>query len=79
MAIFNSARHVLDDQFLLHNEDYELLIQKIDIGEHNWLNFSISNKDKIDLFCRGAKTADEFLRKFNWKDYKQKRAGLIKK
>ena len=79
MAIFNSARHVLDYQFLLKNDDYELLIQKIDVGEHNWLNFSINDKDKIDLFCRGAKAADAFLRKFDWGDYKKIRRKLIKK
>lgn len=77
MSIFNSARHVLDYQFILKNDDYEHLIQKIDIGDHNWLNFSISDEDKIDLFCRGAKAADEFLRKFNWEKYKKIRAQKI--
>jgi NTE family protein len=79
LAIFNSARHVLDYQFLLTNDDYEHLIQKIDIGEHNWLNFSISDEDKLDLFIRGAKAADEFLRKFNWDEYKKIRESLILK
>jgi NTE family protein len=79
MAIFNSARHVLDYQFLLKNRDFEKLIQKIDTGEHNWLNFSMSDEAKIDLFCRGAKAADEFLRKFDWEGYKQIRAELIHK
>ena len=77
MAIFNSARHVLDYQFLLTNEDYEHLIQKIDIGDHNWLNFSITDEEKLDLFKRGAKAAAEFLNKFEWENYKQIRAGLI--
>lgn len=79
MAIFNSARHVLDYQFLLRNDDYELLIQKIDVGDHNWLNFSISDEDKVDLFCRGVKAADKFLRKFDWAGYKKIRKDLIKK
>jgi NTE family protein len=79
LAIFNSARHVLDYQFLLTNDDYEHLIQRIDIGEHNWLNFSISDKDKLDLFIRGAKAADEFLRNFNWEKYKKIRESMIKK
>ncbi len=79
LAIFNSARHVLDYQFLLTHDDYEHLIQKIDIGEHNWLNFSISDEDKLDLFIRGAKAADEFLRKFNWDKYKKIRESLILK
>lgn len=79
MSIFNSARHVLDDQFLLQNKDYKLLIKKINIGEHNWLNFSISDKDKLDLFCRGAKAASEFLTNFDWNNYKKIRADLINK
>lgn len=77
MAIFNSARHVLDYQFLLKNKDYENLIQKIDIGEHNWLNFSISDDDKLDLFIRGAQAAEEFLNDFNWQKYKEIRGELI--
>ena len=79
LAIFNSARHVLDYQFLLTNDDYEHLIQRIDIGEHNWLNFSISDKDKLDLFIRGAKAADEFMRNFNWENYKKIRESMINK
>jgi NTE family protein len=79
LAIFNSARHVLDYQFLLTNDDYEHLIQRIDIGEHNWLNFSISDKDKLDLFIRGAKAADEFLRTFDWEEYKKIRESMINK
>ena len=79
MAIFNSARHVLDYQFLLKNKDYKKLIQKIDTGEHNWLNFSISDADKLDLFKRGALAANEFLRKFEWEKYKEIRRELIEK
>jgi NTE family protein len=78
MSIFNSARHVLDYQFLLTNPDYEKLITKIDTGEHNWLNFSMSDKDKLDLFKRGAKAASEFLDKFNWEEYKKIREELTK-
>jgi NTE family protein len=77
MAIFNSARHVLDYQFLLKNPDYEKLITIIDIGEHNWLNFSMTDEEKRDLFVRGAKAADVFLRKFNWEEYKNIREKLI--
>lgn len=78
MAIFNSARHVLDYQFLLTNPDYEKLIKKIDVGEHNWLNFSISDEDKLDLFLRGAKAAAEFLGEFKWEEYKGIREELTK-
>ncbi|MDO8549708.1 MAG: patatin-like phospholipase family protein [Ignavibacteria bacterium] len=78
MAIFNSARHVLDYQFLLTNPDYEKLITKIDVGEHNWLNFSMPDKDKLDLFKRGAKAAAEFLTGFKWEKYKTIREELTK-
>ncbi|MEW6194343.1 MAG: patatin-like phospholipase family protein [Bacteroidota bacterium] len=77
MAIFNSARHVLDYQFLLKNEDYEKLITKIDVGKHNWLNFSIRDEDKIDLFIRGAKAASDFLTKFDWEGYKAIRRKML--
>ncbi len=76
-AIFNSARHVLDYQFLLQNRDYEKLITRIDIGKHNWLNFNITDSEKIDLFIRGAKAASEFLREFDWEGYKKIRAELV--
>lgn len=75
-AMFNSARHILDFEFILRHPDYRHLVQHIDVGEHNWLNFGISNEDKIDLFVRGAKAAHEFLTTFDWADYKQERARL---
>ena len=78
MAIFNSARHVLDYQFMLKHEDYENLIVKIETDNFNWLDFSIKNEDKISLFIKGAEAADIFLRKFNWEKYKVIREGLIK-
>lgn len=79
MSIFNSSRHVLDYQFLLKNEDYEKLITKVDIGKHNWLDFSISDIDKLDLFIRGARAASEFLESFDWEGYKKIRTNLIQK
>ena len=48
----------------------------IDTGDHNWLNFNMDDKSKIDLFARGAKKAAEFLQEFNWEKYKQIRKGI---
>jgi len=76
-AIFNSSRHLHDYDFLLKNPDYSLLIEKIDIGEHDWLNFGITDEAKLDLFTRGAIAAERFLRKFEWLDYKNIREQLI--
>ena len=78
MSVFNSARHVLDYSFLLQNPDYEKLITKVDVGTHNWLNFLMSDEEKIDLFIRGAKAACEFLKKFDWEGYKEIRASMIR-
>lgn len=72
-AMFNSLRHLHDYDFILKNPDYKLLIQKIDIGDHDWLNFAISDDAKKDLFIRGARAAAEFLRKFDWPGYKKVR------
>jgi NTE family protein len=72
-AMFNSLRHLHDYDFILKNPDYEMLVHHILIGDHNWLNFGLSDNDKIDLFRRGAVAAGEFLRKFDWKEYKRRR------
>jgi NTE family protein len=72
-AMFNSLRHLHDYDFILKNPDYEMLVQHILIGDHNWLNFAMSDSDKIDLFRRGAAAAGDFLRKFDWKEYKKVR------
>lgn len=75
--IFNSARHVFDFDFLLRHPDYKNVISRIDIGNHNWLNFNIDDKGKTDLFLRGARAANEFIRGFNWEEYKIIRQKLI--
>jgi hypothetical protein len=33
-------------------------------------------EEKIDLFVRGAKAADSFLREFDWEEYKDIRRGI---
>ncbi len=75
-AMFNSIRHLHDYDFILRNPDYKLLLEKIDIGQHDWLNFAISDENKIDLFVRGAQAAAKFLRRFDWKKYKNLRLVL---
>lgn len=76
-SIFNTARYSQDDEFLRGHEDYKHLIGYIETGNHNWLNFSLSDDDKIDLFCRGARAASDFLKSFNWEKYKKMRAAKL--
>lgn len=76
-AMFNSTRHLHDYDFLLKNPDFSLLIEKIDIGDHDWLNFGITDEEKLDLFKRGAIAAGRFLRNFDWIGYKKVREQLL--
>lgn len=76
-AIFNSARHTLDYDFIARHPDYRKLVNWIDTGAHNWLNFSMPDEDKIDLFLRGARAAANFLVHFDWTGYKHLRRQLI--
>lgn len=69
-AIFNSARHCLDYDFLHRNPEYKLLVQWIPCKQYNWLDFSMSNETKAGLFREGAERAIEFLQGFDWEGYK---------
>jgi NTE family protein len=76
-AIFNTMRYLHDYDFLLRNKDYSKLIAIVDTEEHNWLNFNLSDEEKIDLFTKGVKAAHDFLIKFKWEDYKKIRQEMI--
>ncbi len=75
-AIFDAARHTLDFDFIVHNPDYRHLVARIKTGSHNWLNFAMSEEDKVDLFQRGAAEAAAFLQGFDWPGYKKLRGDL---
>jgi NTE family protein len=75
-AVYNSARHSMDNDFINKNPDYQHLIQNIDTGDHNWLNFNLDDAAKLDLFKSGANAASEFLKKFDWEKYKEIRRVL---
>lgn len=86
-AIFDSARHTLDYDFIVKNPDYCQLVAYIDVeNQHNWLNFSMGESEKVELFIAGVKTAEEFLcgtpdgkkAGFDWEKYKALRATLAK-
>jgi len=64
-----------DREFIYKNDDFKSLVTSIDTKNHDWLNFNITNEEKIDLFIQGAKAADNFLRNFNWESYKKIRKG----
>lgn len=72
-SVFNTARFAQDDHFLRTNPDFKNLIGYIKTGDHNWLDFGLTNEAKIDLFIRGADAAAEFLKGFDWGKYKDMR------
>jgi NTE family protein len=74
-AVFDAARHTLDYDFIVRHPDYRNLVAHIDTRGHHWLNFMMTDKEKIDLFLRGARAAAEFLARFDWAQYKTIRAA----
>ncbi|MCB0588866.1 MAG: patatin-like phospholipase family protein [Phaeodactylibacter sp.] len=74
---FNTASKIRDFEFIHRHPDYRLLFTNIDVGNHEWLNFALSDEDKIDLFVRGADAAAHFLSSFNWEYYKGERRRLL--
>jgi NTE family protein len=79
-GMFDAIRQQFDFDFLYRHPDYKHLICKIDADQsYNWLDFNISDQNKLGLFKLGAARAIEFLGKFNWEDYKQLRMNLSAK
>ncbi len=76
-AMFDTARHVLDYEFLLGHPDYKQLVAVIPTGDHSWLNFELTRKQQVDLFKRGVRAAEHFLRKFDWQMYKETRQSTL--
>lgn len=66
----DTARRILDREFIRKNQDYRQLVTYIDTDHHHWLNFELSDKDKLDLVVRGIKAGFRFIAGFDWKEYK---------
>lgn len=77
--MFNTVRFNYDKDFLIKNDLYKRGIGKIKVYGFNWLNFGISDAEKIDLFIKGAQAAGTFLigtaesPGFDWEAYKHQR------
>lgn len=76
-ACFEGARNIRDAETIQSSDDFKEIIGFIDVGEHNWLNFSIDDSAKLDLFRRGAQAASDFLQRFEWKKYKSVRRNQL--
>lgn len=74
--IFNTIRNYYDKDFQLKNRVYSQGVGSIPLPEFNWLNFFVSDADKLAMFEKGAEAATQFLLKFNWSEYKNDRAFM---
>ncbi len=77
--MFNTIRFYYDKDFLIKNQFFKKGIGTIPLADFNWLNFFITDKDKIEMFIRGAKTATDFLLQFDWDAYKNDRSDMQQK
>lgn len=76
--MFNTIRSYYDKDFLLKNRFFKKGIGTIFLADFNWLNFFLSDKDKIKMFVLGANAASKFLEEFDWDDYKHQRNDMRK-
>ncbi|GAB3414837.1 patatin-like phospholipase family protein [Niabella aquatica] len=74
--IFNTIRNYYDKDFQLKNKVYSRGVGTIPLAEYNWLNFFVSDKDKLAMFEKGAEAATQFLLTFDWEAYKNDRAFM---
>ncbi|WP_295122482.1 patatin-like phospholipase family protein [uncultured Chitinophaga sp.] len=74
-AIFWSSAHSLDNEFIHRNPDFKQLVSFIDYNmkRYSWLDFSLDEDEKLELFKRGVETAAFFISNFDWEKYKQSR------
>ncbi|MCV2883992.1 patatin-like phospholipase family protein [Aestuariibacter sp. AA17] len=69
-AMINVMRFDSDSEYIRNNSDFKQLVKEINTGHHFWLNFELSESDKLDLFIKGLEAARDFLQEFNWDKYK---------
>jgi NTE family protein len=72
-SLFATIRFNFDRDFITKNRAYNLGVKNIDVSEYSWLNFFMKDADKAKLFEKGAQAAADFLKNFNWENYKSER------
>ncbi len=56
-------RFFYDRDFIIKHDMYQKTVRSIDTGKIHWLNFNLTDEEKIELFFRGALAATLFLAK----------------
>jgi NTE family protein len=75
-GLFNTIRYYYDKDFLIKNNVFKKGIGKIPLSEFNWLNFFITEEEKIKMFIKGAQAARDFLFTFDWRKYQEERIQM---
>lgn len=63
-AMLSAMMAFYDNDFFMQHPDMNRYVGMIDTGEYNWLDFSIDDAGKVDLFVRGVRAASNFIRTF---------------
>ena len=61
--LVNTMRFFYDRDFILKHDMYQKTVRSIDTGNIHWLNFNLTDEEKVELFFRGALAATLFLAK----------------
>ena len=72
-SLFSTIRFNFDRDFITKNRAYNFGVKLINVKEHSWLNFFMDDKEKVELFKKGALAAADFLKNFDWEQYKAER------
>jgi NTE family protein len=67
-SMINTMRYFYDRDFTIKHEQYAKTVRSIDTGKVHWLNFGLTEQEKVELFFRGALTATIFLAKHLMKE-----------
>jgi NTE family protein len=74
--MFNTIRFYYDKDFLIKNSVFKKGIGSIPLSDFNWLNFFLTDEEKLTMFIRGAQAACGFLQAFKWADYRAERIKM---
>lgn len=79
-SMAEGVRNLRDFEFVRNHPEYKDLVEYIDVDGFNWINFNLSEEDKVKLFRQGALAASRFLRRFDWASYKDDiKANLLRR
>ena len=74
--LFNTIRYYYDRDFLEKDYVFKRGIGAIPLFGINWLNFFLSDEQKLAMFRKGALAATEFLLNFDWPEYRRLRIEM---